>query len=102
MTRQRSQMLSLTVLAAILAVSATGCGGDDATAVPEPAATADDAVERIAQGLADNRPVVLWHALPESYQRDVTALVHETAEKMDAELWNKTFSVVQKLSLTSE
>ena len=98
MTRERLQMVFLTLLAAIVAISATACGGDGAADAPEPATTADEAVKRIAVGLADNRPEVLWHALPESYQRDVTALVHDGADKADVELWNKTFSVVQKLS----
>ncbi len=98
MTRQPLHIVLFATLSFVLALSAAGCGGDTATATPEPAVTADEAMMRIAEGLADSRPEVLWHALPESYQQDVTALVHDAADKMDVELWNKTFSVVQKLS----
>jgi len=92
------RIIWIAVVGVILALTATGCGGDDGARAAEPAATADEAVKRISEGLADGHPEVLWHALPESYQRDVTELVHEAAGKMDGELWNKSFSVVRKIS----
>jgi hypothetical protein len=92
------RLIWIAVVGVILALTATACGGDDRARAAEPAATADEVVERISNGLADGHPEVLWHALPESYQRDVTELVHEAAGKMDGELWNRSFSVVRKLS----
>lgn len=71
----------------------TGCSGKGAPPVPE---TADAAVLQVTEGLADGHPEVVWHALPASYQDDLTGLVHDFAGKMDEELWNRTFGVVQK------
>lgn len=81
-------------LLALLVLGAAACSGGET----EPAATPDEAVTRVACGLADNRPEVVWHALPASYQEDVTELVHEAAATMDPELWNRSFGVLQKLS----
>ena len=78
----------------ILALGLAACGGKD----DAPAKTADAAVMRVVDGLADNRPEVAWQALPESYQRDVTELVHEAAAKMDPEVWNKSFGLLRKVN----
>lgn len=80
---------------AVLLLSVAACSGGKA---PEPAATPDEAVTRVARGLADNHPELAWHALPASYQEDITELVHQAAADMDPELWNRSFSVLQKLS----
>ena len=81
----------------------TGCSGEEAAPKAEsareaaPAAeTADQAVMRVAEGLKDGRLEVVWQALPASYQRDVTDLIHDFAGAMDAELWDRSFGVVQK------
>lgn len=74
----------------------TGCSRNEAAPV---AATADQAVLQVTEGLADGRPQVVWHALPASYQQDVTDLIHDFAGKMDAELWNRSFGVIQKITL---
>jgi len=80
----------------VLLVLLPGCSSNEAAPV---AATADQAVLQVAEGLADGRPQVLWHALPESYQQDVTDLIHDFAGTMDAELWNRSFVVIQKITL---
>ena len=74
----------------------TGCSRNEAAPVAE---TADRAVLLVTEGLADGRPQVVWHALPASYQQDVTDLIHEFAGKMDAEMWNRSFGVIQKITL---
>ncbi len=81
--------LGLLVLGAFF----TGCSKDEPAPV---AGSADEAVRLVTDGLADGRPEVVWHALPASYQGDITELVHGFAGKMDAELWNRTFEVVEK------
>ena len=73
----------------------TGCSSNEAAPVAE---TADQAVLQVTEGLADGRPQVLWHALPASYQQDVTDLIHEFGSTMDAELWNRSFGVIQKVT----
>jgi len=91
----RNPLLIITLLALILGVPACA---DKKTDEPAAAATPQEAITRIASGLADSRPEVVWQALPASYQQDVEALLHEAAGKMDRELWNKTFAVLGKLS----
>jgi len=91
--------LSRLALFAVLALSVVACsGGDDSADAGRPAGTADEAVVRVAHGLADGNPEVLWQALPASYQEDVTELIHGAAETTDAALWNQTFTVLGKLS----
>jgi len=72
---------------------AGGCGGSAAGGIPS---TPDGTVLYVSQQLADGHPEILWEALPASYQNDITTLTHEFASKMDAEVWDKTFSVTQK------
>ncbi|NIM01652.1 MAG: hypothetical protein GTN89_12655, partial [Acidobacteria bacterium] len=81
--------LGLLVLGAFF----TGCSKSKPAPVAD---TADGAVRLVTEGLADGRPQVVWHALPASYQDDITELVHGFAGTMDAELWNRTFEVVEK------
>jgi hypothetical protein len=53
-------------------------------------------VRAVMQSLADNQPQILWEALPPSYRSDITSLTREFATKMDPELYNKVFQVLQK------
>lgn len=53
--------------------------------------SADAAVEAFLSGIRNKKPEVLWAFLPASYQRDVNGIFHLLAEKMDRELWEKTF-----------
>jgi len=98
----QSKLAFVVILALILTFAACS-GGDDKNETasgrssPKAAGSADEAVTRVASGLADGRPEVLWQALPASYQDDVTELVHGAAAKMDAEMWNRTFGVLDKL-----
>jgi len=74
-------------------VIAGGCGGSATAGIPS---TPDGTVLYVSQQLADGHPEIVWDALPASYQNDITTLTHEFASKMDAEVWDKTFSVTQK------
>lgn len=56
----------------------------------------DQALQQVAQGLAKNKPEVVWEALPETYQEDVTGMVHEFGRKMDPEIWAKACQVARK------
>jgi hypothetical protein len=89
MNRERVVRLLAVVLVAALWA---GCSSSGEELGP------DETVEHVAQGLAEGRPVVMWQALPASYQKDVTGLVHQFAEKMDRDLWNQTFEVLAKLT----
>ena len=65
-----------------------------------PAEREDDspeaAVRRVAQGLQENRPQVLWESLPPSYRTDVNALVRNTAQRMDPEIWSRSVAIVRR------
>jgi hypothetical protein len=96
MIRKRNGILLLSILA--LGLGLWGCSKGTTLDEPAPAATADEAVRQVVQGLADGQPEVLWYALPASYQQDINAIVHEAAAQTDPELWNRTFGVLGKLS----
>jgi hypothetical protein len=59
--------------------------------------TPDEAMKVMAEGLANNKPVVYWDGLPASYQKDVESLLKEFAEKMDPEIWNKGLAAANNL-----
>jgi len=74
-------------------LSIAGCGGGK-TSVPD---TPDGAVKAMSMGLADHQPDIIWAALPASYQNDVNGLVRDFGAKVDADLYNKGFSIIKKL-----
>ncbi|MEX2216883.1 MAG: hypothetical protein WD768_22410 [Phycisphaeraceae bacterium] len=86
--------LMLPLLFALAFTLPTGCGSK---AEPAPAASAEEAVQRIAKGLEENKPVVLWQALPASYQKDIHALMHEAIGKIDEKSWEDTVKTAQML-----
>jgi hypothetical protein len=93
----------------VLCVLAAGCGDDAAPAGSQspvavepqgtggPADTADKAVLLAIDGLNQNHPEAVWDFLPENYQHDLNELVHMFAERMDAELWQRSIAVLRKL-----
>ncbi len=87
----------LVALLAVCTFTTVGCGegGSAATAIP---ATPDGTVLAVANNLAKNQPRAVWDAMPEQWQADVTSLVSTFADKMDAEVYNKTFAVTGKLA----
>jgi hypothetical protein len=82
---------------AIVGLSMGLLGCDDAKAgKAEAPSTPDGTVRAVANGLQADQPRVVWDALPDTYQQDVTDLIHIAAEKMDAELYDKVFGVLRK------
>ena len=88
----------------LLVVGFVGCSGeqDDVGGATATAAASSkgpaEAVTRVAKGLAAGRPEVAWQSLPPSYRKDVNGLVNLAATKMDEDIWNTSFSLVQKLT----
>ncbi len=78
------------ILSTLVIVFISGCSKSSAK-------TPDKVVDTVAQGLSKNEPQVLWNALPESYQKDVNELLSDFAAKMDKDIWNKTFELIQKI-----
>ena len=80
---------SIAVLLALLA----GCGSS--AGIPS---TPDGTVQKVTSDLASDRPQVVFQALPASYQNDVREVIVAFAGKLDADLWNRTFAVLGKIS----
>lgn len=76
----------------LVAVWLGGCSRSP-EAVPE---SPPDAIEAVVDGLIDNQPQVLWHALPPSYQSDVRELVSTFCAHMDPEIYDRMFRVFSK------
>jgi hypothetical protein len=93
MTVYQKKFLS-TLIIALVTIS-VGCSGDKSDS---PASEPDQAVTRVARGLADGKPEIAWQALPPSYRKDVSDLVHSAATKMDADVWNQSFALIQKIT----
>ncbi len=73
-----------------------GVGCSRGAAESRAAETPDQAIEHVVQSIADGKLDVVWQSLPPSYRGDVTSVIHEAASQMDAALWNRTFTVLQK------
>jgi len=71
------------------------CAGLGSPKVPD---TPEGTVRFVAKGLAEARPQVMWQALPPSWQSQVTALLHESAESADPELYGLGWTLAGKLA----
>jgi hypothetical protein len=60
--------------------------------------TAEATFQQTLIAFQDGRFDAAYEFLPESYQNDVAELVHEFADKMDSELWSKSFGLLAKIS----
>jgi len=58
--------------------------------------TPDGTILYIAQSLNDSRPQALWEALPPSYQADISEIVHELASRIDPQVYDKVFTLLQQ------
>jgi hypothetical protein len=71
----------------------TACGGKPT--IPD---APDAAVEAIASELAAGNGGILWEAMPASYQADVNGIVQLAGAQVDAELYNKGFSLLGRVA----
>jgi hypothetical protein len=89
-----TKIFPLTLRAAlVLVISVAACQSAHAVDLPD---SPDGTVKAVLESLADKHPEVLWQALPESYQRDITEVTHAFAVKMDPELWDAAFGLGNK------
>lgn len=93
-------LLAIALVFAIL----PGCGRTDTSVPPVPTIpnTADGTFATVVESLADKQPGVIWAAMPASYQSDVSSLVKEFAEKVDADIYNKTFELMGRMGTLLE
>jgi hypothetical protein len=57
----------------------------------------EDAIEVVVKGLADNQPEVVWAALPAGYQQDIREVIATFSASMDAEIYDRTFRILDKV-----
>ena len=88
------KMKKALLLAALTGLLLCGCGKN----TPQTPRTPDSAIQVITQGLTEGRPAVVWEAMPATYQTDVTGLAHAFATKMDAEIYDKAFGMLGKVT----
>ena len=96
----RPQVISNSVLWIILVATSIvgGCGrppADNQNSPPKP-------IQTILDGVSDNRPQVLWEALPASYQADLEDLRSIFCTNMDTELYDRTFRILGKITQVLE
>jgi len=86
-------------LARQLAIPAAPAAADQASDAGD---TPDAAVRALAANLEAGNLRAVWDALPASYQRDVSDLVHSFAANMDADVWKAGVDLVQKVIRVSK
>ena len=64
----------------------------------DPFATPDGTIKYVANGLADNKPQVLWEAMPASYQQTLNDELKKSMANTDPEVHAKSVAVLQKLT----
>ena len=60
--------------------------------------TPEATLRQMVEGLRQNRPEVIWQAMPRRFRGDINSLVHDFARKMDPELWSHRFATWKKLA----
>lgn len=73
--------------------------------LPAPAAAAEfdisapDGIARmLSHEMSQGRPGAVWTILPQRYREDIQGLLAELADKMDPEVWDKSFVLLGKLA----
>ena len=64
----------------------------------DPFATPDGTIKYVANGLADNKPQVLWEAMPASYKQTLNEELKKSMANTDPEVHAKSVAVLQKLT----
>ena len=65
---------------------------------PAKALSPEATVRQMVEGLRQNRPEVIWQAMPRRFREDINGLVHDFAKKMDPQLWSRSFATWKKLA----
>lgn len=93
--------LGLTVSALLFAACGDKSGDSAAKGVTIPDAP-DAAIQTIAHELAKANGGILWQAMPAGYQGDLNKLVQLAGTKIDAEVYDKTFALIGRLSQVAQ
>jgi hypothetical protein len=93
---------SESVAAAPAAPSAPATGGGTPAASSSPSgtridpSTPDGMVREAIQAVRDNEFERIWDLMPSSFQKDANDLVKEFGNQVDAELWDKSFNLLDR------
>ena len=93
MTRR---LIALTSLFSCLTLLTAGCGSKTGTEAGAEAG-AEGSVKAMIAGMEDGRPIVVWEALPESYQTDINELVQSFGNNMDPAAWKQITGLVSSV-----
>ena len=82
----------------LILVAAVGCArqADSTGKAPAIPDSPDGAVLAVAEALQNNHAEILWTALPESYQQDITEVTRSFSEKMDPAVYDRAFATVMR------
>ncbi|MFO0948582.1 MAG: hypothetical protein U1D30_22100 [Planctomycetota bacterium] len=59
----------------------------------------DDLVKLVATELSENRPQILFYALPNSYQQDLFLAIAKPASETDAEIWSTAVDAIRNVAV---
>lgn len=82
----------------LILVAAFGCArsADSNGQVPTIPDSPDGTVIAVAEAIQNNHAEILWTALPESYQSDITEITTTFAEKMDPAVYDRAFAIAMR------
>jgi hypothetical protein len=69
------------------------CGGGGLPDVPD---DAKGTAEAIIHNLVENKPGILWSAMPASYQKDINDIIRSSTATIDQNVYDKTLGLVRK------
>ena len=86
------------VTVSLVLVAASGCArnADSNSTAPTIPDSPDGAVVAVAEAIQNNHAEILWTALPESYQQDITEITRAFSEKMDPAVYDRAFAIVMR------
>jgi hypothetical protein len=86
------------VTVSLVLVAASGCAriADSNGTAPTIPDSPDGAVVAVAEAIQNNHAEILWTALPESYQQDITEITRSFSEKMDPAVYDRAFAIVMR------
>jgi hypothetical protein len=76
------------------APAATPPAASAAIVIPD---TPDGTIQTIINEVLNDRPQVIWHALPAKYQEDIKGVIADFGGKMDQELWDSGLGLLGKV-----
>lgn len=95
-----TKILSFSLITSIVLLTACGKQAEEAdtTSTPSIPDAPDAAIQTILTEFGKGDAGILWDAMPASYQSDVDTLAQLAGSKLDPEIYNKTFVLVDQLA----